>query len=68
MKAALVRGIMGAAIAGASAAIAWAAADPKYAVIAGIAGAMLTRFLVEGGYDTSRQSSNQVTSADVKVK
>lgn len=65
MSAAMKRALLGAAIAALTAAIAWAATEPKYAVFAGIAGAALTRFIAEGGYDTSRAESNDVNKADV---
>lgn len=65
MKAALVRGLIGGSIAAVLALVAWAATQPQYAVAAGIAGAFVTRFLVEGGFDSYRNANGQVSSADV---
>ena len=65
MKAALYRGLLGGAIAGIAALIAWAATQPQYAVVAGIAGAFFTRFLIEGGFDSQRAAVGDVRDGDV---
>ena len=65
--AALKRAVIGGLVAAASAAIAWAASKPEYAVAAGIAGAFLTRFLAEGFYDNHRAETGDVRPSDVGV-
>ena len=66
-KAALQRALFGGVIAAAAAAITWLAADPRYAVYAGIGGAFLSRFLAEGGYDSKRAAEGDIKSSDVGV-
>lgn len=67
-RAALGRAAFMGLLAAAAAAVTWAASDPKYAVYAAIAGAFLSRFVAEGGYDTGRDKKGQISDADVGAK
>lgn len=64
-KAAFFRALLGGGVAAAFAAIAWAATKPEYAVPAAIAGAFLTRFIAEGGYDAKRADEGDIKKSDV---